>query len=97
MKHVGCTIACAILLCIQAFSWAAAQQTGPSVLQDVAIDQRLGAQLDLNLRFRDESGHVTALSKYFEGKPVIVAPVYFMCSSLCPMSMNSLVQALRVL
>jgi protein SCO1/2 len=97
MKDARFTIACAVLLCFQAFSWAAAQQTGPSVLQDVGIDQRLGAQLDLSLRFRDESGNVTPLSKYFDGKPVILAPVYFTCPSLCPMSMNSLVQALRVL
>jgi protein SCO1/2 len=93
----SCVLFVAFLLFVGQNTWAAAQQTGPSVLQNVGIEQSLGKQLDLNLRFRDESGNVTALSKYFDGKPVILAPVYFMCSSLCPMSMNSLVQALRVL
>ena len=48
-------------------------------------------------QFRDETGAPVSLSNYFRGKPVVLAPVYFMCSSLCPMTMNSLVQALRVL
>ena len=90
-------IVCATLLSFQPFASAAAQQTRPSVFQEVGIDQRLGAQLDLNLRLRDESGALVPLSTYFDGKPVILAPVYLMCSSLCPMTLNSLVQALRVL
>ncbi len=92
-----CAIVCATLLSFQPFASAAAQQTRPSVFQEVGIDQRLGAQLDLNLRLRDESGALVPLSTYFDGKPVILAPVYLMCSSLCPMTLNSLVQALRVL
>src|SRR5206468_3886051 len=39
----------------------------------------------------------TTFGPFFDGKPVILAPVYLMCSSLCPMTLNSLVQALRVL
>jgi protein SCO1 len=68
-----------------------------SVLQQVGIDQQLGAALDLNLVFHDESGRAVRLAEFFHGKPVILAPVYFACSSLCPMSLNSLVQSLRVL
>jgi len=90
-------VVCATLFGFQGLASAAAQQSVPSVLQDVGIDQRLGAQLDLNLRLRDESGALVPLSTYFDGKPVILAPVYLMCSSLCPMTLNSLVQALRVL
>lgn len=92
----SCELFVAFLLFVGQNTWAA-QLTGPSVIQNVGIDQKLGTQLDLNLRFRDESGNITALSKYFDDKPVILAPVYFMCSSLCPMSMNSLIQALHVL
>ena len=68
-----------------------------SVLQEVGIDQHLGAALDLNLLFRDESGRLVRLADFFHGKPVILAPVYFSCPSLCPMSLNSLVQNLRIL
>ena len=86
-----------LCLCIFVFRPALAQQTGSSVLQDVGINQKLGAQIDLKLRFRDESGTAVTLSKYFNGKPVIFAPVYFSCPSLCPMSLNSMIQALRTL
>jgi len=76
----------------------AAQPAQPSpFLQQVGIDQQLGASIDLNLSFRDESGRPVRLGELFHGKPVILEPVYFGCSSLCPMSLNSLVQSLRVL
>ncbi len=76
---------------------AAAQNPEFSLIQDVGIDQQLGSQVDLGLNFRDESGATVPLSSYFHGKPVIFAPVYYMCSSLCPMTLNSLVQSLRIL
>src|SRR5207247_7138964 len=50
-----CAIVCATILTFQPFASAATQQSGPSGLQEVGIDQRLGAQLDLNLQLRDES------------------------------------------
>lgn len=76
---------------------AAAQESRPSVLKEVGIDQQLGAQLNLSLQFRDETGAPVQLSKYFHAKPVVLVPVYFTCSSLCPMTLNSLMQALRVI
>jgi protein SCO1 len=97
MSYVRRSIACAVFLSFYAFARAEAQQAGPSVIQEVGIDQRLGTEVNLNLPFRDETGTVVNLSKYFDGKPVILAPVYFMCSSLCPMTLNSLMQDLRVL
>jgi protein SCO1/2 len=81
-----------------AFAFAAPQKTqGYALLKDVGIDQQLGAQIDLSLRFRDESGKSVALADYFHGKPVVLAPVYYMCTSLCPMTLNSLIESLRVL
>ena len=76
---------------------AAQQDQGFSLLQQVGIDQQLGTSLDLNLRFNDEEEKSVKLGDFFHGKPVILAPVYFQCPSLCPMSLNSLVQSLRVL
>lgn len=76
---------------------AGAEESRPSVLNDVGIDQELGVQLDLNLQFRDEAGSPVQLSNYFHGKPVVLVPVYFTCSSLCPMTLNSLMEALRVI
>jgi len=79
------------------FAAAAAQQSRPGGPREVGIDQQLGTQIDLSVPFRDEAGNRVTLSKYFHGKPVVLAPIYLTCSSLCPMTLNSLMQALRVL
>src|SRR5579884_3392991 len=75
----------------------AAQGSKPSVLEEVGIDQHLGDSINLSLEFRDETGKTVPLSRYFHGKPVVLAPIYLTCSSLCPMTLNSLMQALHVI
>lgn len=100
MKTLAPLIPCAVLYVFYAgLAWAAPQQNpqGYALLKDVGIDQQLGARIDLGLRFRDQSGKGVALADYFHGKPVVLAPIYFTCTSLCPMTLNSLVQSLRVL
>ncbi len=68
----------------------------PGALQGVGIDQKLNAQLPLDLTFRNEFGQTVPLSKYFEsGKAVILAPVYYRCPMLCTQILNGLVGALR--
>jgi protein SCO1/2 len=95
MRRAACF--CVLLLITKADLLAETTPAQRSILQEVGVDQQLGAQIDLNLPFRDESGAVAPLSKYFRDKPVIFAPVYFACPSLCPMTLNGLTQALRVL
>src|SRR5207244_5543674 len=87
-------LVCALILLFVSIPTVWAQQ---DLLQQVGIDQKLDAPIDLSLPFRDEAGRTVHLGDFFHGKPVILAPVYFACSSLCPMSLNSLVQSLRVL
>jgi protein SCO1 len=70
----------------------------PQGLQGVGIEQKLDAQLPLNLEFTDEYGQKVALSRYFEAKkPVILAPVYYRCPMLCTQIMAGLEGALRAL
>jgi len=50
----------------------------PELLQDVGLDQRLNAQLPLNLVFKDEQGRTVRLGNYFGKRPVIlVVPEVF--------------------
>ena len=54
--------------------------TGKSneVLKKVDIEQRLGHQIPLDLKFRDESGREVRLAEYFaKGKPVALTLVYY--------------------
>lgn len=68
----------------------------PAVIQDVGIDEKLGAQIDLNLKFKDENGEEVTLGKYFDGKhPVIISPVYYSCPGLCNFHLNGLTAGLK--
>jgi protein SCO1/2 len=74
-----------------------AEDARPQQLRDVTIDQRLDEQVPLALSFRDESGETVTLGKYFDGRPVILALVYYECPMLCTLVLNGLVSALRTL
>ena len=77
-------------------TFAGAQvQPGPSVLNDVGIDQKLGVQVDPNLVFRDESGRAVRLSEYFGRRPLILALVYYKCPMLCTMVLNDLARSMN--
>jgi protein SCO1 len=68
----------------------------PDALKGVGIDQKLDAQIPLDLNFRDEYGRTVALSTYFQsGKPVLLAPVYFRCPMLCTQILNGVASSLK--
>jgi protein SCO1/2 len=68
----------------------------PGILETVGFDQKPGAQLPLDLKFRDEQGREVALGDLLSGRPVIVNLVYFDCPLLCNQVLDSLVRALNV-
>lgn len=72
-------------------------QNPDSVLTQIGIDQKLGAKVNPELSFRDESGETVKLGSYFGSKPVILTPVYYECPMLCSMLLNGLVKALHVM
>ncbi|MCX7978810.1 MAG: SCO family protein [Bdellovibrionaceae bacterium] len=70
----------------------------PAELEGVGITEQLGAQLNLDLPFRDEEGREVRLRDYINGtKPVIISPVYFSCPGLCNFHLNGLTDALKEL
>jgi protein SCO1/2 len=69
----------------------------PAALEGVRFEQRLDAQLPLDVAFRDEEGRAVTLGDYFGEKPVILAFVYYECPMLCTQVLNGLTRALRVL
>src|SRR5437016_13726892 len=64
----------------------------PAILQDVGIEQHIGAQAPLDVPFFDEQGRPVTLRQY-AGKPVILALVYYQCPSLCNLVLNGVVRA----
>jgi len=69
----------------------------PAALSKVAFEQRLNAQLPLDLPFKDEAGNTVKLGDYFGRKPVVLAFVYYECPMLCTQVLNGLESSLRVL
>jgi protein SCO1/2 len=69
----------------------------PEAMKDIGYEQKLGAQLPLDLPLRDEAGQKVTLGQYFHGRPVVLSLVYYECPMLCTLSQNGLVSALGVL
>jgi protein SCO1 len=67
----------------------------PGALTGVGIDQKLDAQVPLDLVFKDEAGRDVPLRSFFHGKPVILAPVYFRCPMLCTQILSGLAGSLK--
>ncbi len=66
-------------------------------LKDIGFDQKLGAQVPLDLVFGDEAGKAVALRDFVGKRPVILSLVYFDCPMLCGMTTDGLVRSLRAL
>lgn len=68
----------------------------PPALRDVAIVQHLNEPVPLDTVFRDESGQSVRLGDYFkDGKPVVLAFVYYECPMLCSQVLNDLTGSLK--
>ena len=78
----------------------AAAQPNPAQLdvvdEAVAIQDRRGAAVPLDLRFRDESGAEVRLGDYMRGdRPVILDLAYYGCPQLCGAVMQGMAEGLR--
>lgn len=78
-------------------SFADASSEVPQELQDVSIEEKLGASVSVDeLTFRDEKNEEVALSKYFHsGKPVVLNLVYYNCPNLCNLVLNGFLETLK--
>ncbi|HEX9405672.1 MAG TPA: SCO family protein [Vicinamibacterales bacterium] len=72
-------------------AFAETSATPPKLPGEVSIQQKLDAQLPLDLMFRDESGKIVRLRDFFNhGKPVLLNFMYYRCPMLCPMVMEGI-------
>lgn len=67
----------------------------PAPLREVRIEQRLNEQVPLDLPFRDETGRVVKFGEFFNGKPVILALVFYKCPMLCNQVLDGLARSLK--
>jgi protein SCO1/2 len=74
---------------------AAAPQLDPTLVSGLAYHERPGAQVPLQLVFRDADGQIRSLGEQLHGLPMILIPAYFNCPNLCSVVRASLFEALR--
>jgi len=70
----------------------------PPQLEEVTFRQQLDSMLPLDATFVDDRGRPVTLGQYFgQGKPVLLAFVYFQCPMLCTQVMNGLSSAFKAM
>lgn len=67
------------------------------ILDEIGFDQRLDAQVPLDLTFRDETGQAVQLGDYLGDKPVLLSLGYWECPNLCSLSRAGLLESLHKL
>lgn len=68
----------------------------PVALKDVRIDEKLGAQVPLDVTLTDSAGRNVRFDDLFHhGKPVVLALVYYDCPMLCGLIQSGLAKAMR--
>ncbi len=82
----------ALLLSGSAFAQGMMGDTNPAPERKTPVDINA-----VELSFRDETGAVVELKRYFGRKPVILTPVYYGCPMLCTQVLNGLSSSLRAL
>ena len=71
-------------------------KTANGDLQDVGVDEHLGAQVPTDAEFRDHTGRTVHLRDVLaRGKPVILNLAYFSCPVFCDMVQDGLLTSLR--
>lgn len=63
---------------------------------EIAVDEMLGAELDMDLTFVDHNGTEVRLGDYFDGeRPVLITLNYYRCPTLCNLQLNGLTRTLQ--
>jgi protein SCO1/2 len=67
----------------------------PALMKEIGLDQKLDAQVPLDLTFRDEKGATVTLRQYFGRRPVILTLVYYECPMLCTFVLNGVLNSAK--
>lgn len=84
-----------LFACTQVWAQAPSGRQGIDVFNKVSIEQRLGEQVPLDLKFFDETGREVTLRELIDGKPVLLNLVYYECPMLCNLTMDGLVRSVN--
>jgi protein SCO1/2 len=88
-RIVGCVVAFVVFA---ASPNVRAIQQPQEPIEQISLDQRLGAQVPLDAEFLDELGEAVSLGSFVDRRPVVLVPAYYRCPMLCTLVINALVE-----
>src|SRR5579862_5238638 len=59
----------------------------------IGITQKLGADVPLDITFKDETGASVRLSQYFGRRPVLLNLIFYKCPGMCSLELEGLVSS----
>lgn len=65
-----------------------------AVLEEVGVDERLGALVPLDAVLTGQDGRRVKLGDYFTGEPVVLSLNYYECPMLCPLTFRNLARTI---
>jgi len=83
-----------ILLALLALCLATVPAVALDPFEAAGIDRRPGAQVPMDLQFRDEQGAGVTLRAFAQGKPLLLVPVQHHCPNICGVTLAGLLQAI---
>jgi len=89
-RLLRCLLGCWICLGMQVVAAVPA-----NLFQRVGFDQKLAANLPLDLPFRDSQGRWVHLNDYFGRRPVLLVLGYYQCPNLCDQVWRGLLESLQ--
>jgi len=88
----------AIALTLAWCAVASAELPPPPAVQAVRVEERIGAQVPLDLLFSDATGKRTQLGEMFDGRrPVLLVMAYVRCEMLCSLVLHGTMDAVKAL
>lgn len=73
----------------------AVQKESPEISETVRVEEQLGEIINFDTWFYDENNRKIKLQSLFD-KPVVLLPVFFMCTSVCDFLQADLANALNI-
>ena len=85
-------------LCVLVSTSVKAAEPMPNELDGITVNERLGNQIDGQLKFTDQDGRAVRIGQYFDAtRPVLLTLNYYRCTTLCNIQLNQLKLGLREL
>lgn len=77
-----------------AIASAFAQQSFNDALSQMKIEQKLGGQVPLDAKFRDEYGKQIEFGSLLGKRPAILLPMFYLCTGICGKEADSLLKSI---